>query len=142
MAPKAVAHVQASTVAGEEYRRKLRTLAGNWQLIARLPVLLDPVNNPVFFAWLSHKFLRLVVPWALLVALLASALAGGTFFRAALVLQLAAYGIAVAALALPALAQRVPLLPAAGTFLMLNVAALMSLPAALALDPTRLWKKH
>jgi len=142
MAREAVAHDQASTVAGEEYRRKLRTLAGNWQLIARLPALLDPVNNPVFFAWFSHKFLRLVVPWALLAALLASALAWGRFYRVALVLQLLGYGAALAAIFLPALARRVPLLPAAGTFLMLNVAALMSLPAALALDPTRLWKKH
>lgn len=142
MARDAVAHDQASSVAGEEFRRKLRTLAGNWQLIARLPALLDPVNNPVFFAWVSHKFLRLVVPWALLSALLASALAWGWFYRLAFVLQLVAYGIAILALWLPAIARRVPLLPAAGTFLMLNLAALMSLPAALALDPTRLWKKH
>lgn len=142
MARDAVAHDQASSVAGEEFRRKLRTLAGNWQLIARLPALLDPVNNPVFFAWVSHKFLRLVVPWALLSALLASALAWGWFYRLAFVLQLVAYGVAILALWLPAIARRVPLLPAAGTFLMLNLAALMSLPAALALDPTRLWKKH
>jgi len=142
MARDAVAHDQASSVAGEEFRRKLRTLAGNWQLIARLPALLDPVNNPVFFAWVSHKFLRLVVPWALLSALLASALAWGWFYRLAFVLQLVAYGVAILALWLPAIARRVPLLPAAGTFLMLNLAALISLPAALALDPTRLWKKH
>ncbi len=142
MARDAIAHDQASSVAGEEFRRKLRTLAGNWQLVARLPALLDPVNNPVFFAWASHKFLRLVVPWALLSALVASALAWGWFYRLAFVLQLVAYGAAILALWLPAIARRVPLLPAAGTFLMLNLAALVSLPAALALDPTRLWKKH
>ena len=41
-----------------------------------------------------------------------------------------------------ALATRLPLLPAASSFVMLNFAALLSLPASLAMDPSRLWKKH
>jgi poly-beta-1,6-N-acetyl-D-glucosamine synthase len=142
MARDAFAYDQASSEPGEEFRRKLRTLAGNWQLIGRLPALLDPVNNPVFFAWFSHKFLRLVVPWALLLAFAASALAWGWFYRLAFVGQLAAYAAAAVAVFLPRIARRIPLLPAAGTFVMLNAAALLSLPAALAWDPARLWKKH
>lgn len=142
MAREALAYDQASSQPGEEFRRKLRTLAGNWQLIGRLPVLLDPFHNPVFFAWFSHKFLRLVVPWALLAAFAASVLAWGWFYKLALAVQVVAYGAAAFALLKPELARRVPLLPAAGTFVMLNVAALLSLPAALAWDPSRLWKKH
>jgi poly-beta-1,6-N-acetyl-D-glucosamine synthase len=142
MARDALAYDQASTEPGEEFRRKLRTLAGNWQLIGRLPVLLDPVHNPVFFAWFSHKFLRLLVPWALLAAFTASVLAWGWFYKLALVVQLLAYGAAAFALLKPDIARRIPLLPAAGTFVMLNAAALLSLPAALAWDPSRLWKKH
>jgi poly-beta-1,6-N-acetyl-D-glucosamine synthase len=142
MARDAFAYDQASSESGEEFRRKLRTLAGNWQLIGRLPAVLDPVNNPVFFAWFSHKFLRLVVPWALLLAFAASALAWGWFYRVALIAQLAAYAAAAVAVFLPRIAKRIPLLPAAGTFVMLNAAALLSLPAALAWDPSRLWKKH
>ena len=37
---------------------------------------------------------------------------------------------------------RIPLLKTAGTFVMLNAAALLSLPACIALDPRGLWKKH
>lgn len=142
IARTAIAYDQPSANAGEEFHRKLRTLAGNWQLLARLPVLLHPRGNPVFFAWFSHKFLRLLVPWALMVALAASALAPGGFYRFAFFAQLLCYAWAVAGLWLPRLAPRVPLLPAASTFLMLNFAALLSLPVALALRPSQLWKKH
>lgn len=142
MARDAVAIDSASATLGEEFRRKLRTLAGNWQLIARLPWLLHPARNPVFLAWVSHKLLRLLVPWALLLALLASALAPPLPYRLLFALQLAAYALAALAWMKPALARQVPLLPAAGTFLMLNSAALLSLPASLAGNSQRLWKKH
>lgn len=143
LAQEAIAIDHGSAEEAEEFRRKLRTLAGNWQLIARLPRLLNPLTNPVFFAWFSHKFLRLIVPWALLAALLASAFASGAiFYRAALIAQLGAYVGAAAAIAKPRLCIRVPLLRAAGTFVLLNVAALLALPACVALDPRGLWKKH
>ena len=142
MARDAIAYDQASANASEEFSRKLRTLAGNWQLIARLPILLHPWRNPVFFAWFSHKLLRLLVPWALLLALLASALLPGGFFRFALIAQLSAYVLATIGLRLPTLARRIPLSSAAGTFLMLNLASLLSLPASLSADSSRLWKKH
>jgi len=43
---------------------------------------------------------------------------------------------------MPRFAARLPLLPAAGAFVMLNLAALLSLPASLAPDASRLWRKH
>lgn len=141
MARDAIAYDHVSANAREEFARKLRTLAGNWQLISLLPVLMHPLRNPVFFAWFSHKFLRLLVPWALLLALPASALAPGAFYRFAFLAQLLGYAWATVGLRLPKLAARIPLLPAAGTFVMLNLAALLSLPASLA-DASRLWKKH
>lgn len=50
----------------EEKRRKIRTLAGNWQLLAMRPELLSPRHNPLFFKFVSHKVLRLLAPFALL----------------------------------------------------------------------------
>lgn len=138
----AVAHDAASGSHAEEFRRKLRTLAGNWQLLARIPWLANPFRNRVFFAWFSHKFLRLVVPWALLAALVASCFAPWPVYRVLFWLQMLAYAAALFALLWPRLAARLPLLPAAGTFLMLNAAALLSLPAALAWSPAKLWKSH
>jgi cellulose synthase/poly-beta-1,6-N-acetylglucosamine synthase-like glycosyltransferase len=58
----------------QEFRRKLRTLVGNFQLLRAMPELLDPGRNPVFVQFVSHKLGRLVVPYAL-VALLVSNLA-------------------------------------------------------------------
>jgi biofilm PGA synthesis N-glycosyltransferase PgaC len=48
-----------------EFGRKVRTLAGNWQLFAKMPALLDPKQNPSFFELVSHKGLRLVGPFAM-----------------------------------------------------------------------------
>ncbi len=57
-----------------EFARKVRTLAGNYQLFAKLPWLLLPGKNPLWFQLVSHKLLRLVCPWALLGLLSASLL--------------------------------------------------------------------
>lgn len=141
MARDAIALDSASKDESEEFRRKLRTLAGNWQLMAMLPRLLNPFRNHAWFAFVSHKLLRLVAPWALIAALVASACAGHPFYVALLVLQLLAYALAVLAIARPDLAARIPFAGTAGTFVMLNAAALLSLPASLR-GTRALWKKH
>lgn len=49
----------------EEYGRKVRTLMGNYQLIARMPEVLLPFRNPVFVQFVSHKVGRLAAPYGL-----------------------------------------------------------------------------
>jgi poly-beta-1,6-N-acetyl-D-glucosamine synthase len=56
-----------------EFGRKVRTLAGNYQLIAKLPKLLVPGFHASWFELVSHKLSRLVCPWALGMLLIASA---------------------------------------------------------------------
>ncbi len=58
--------------AKHEFQRKVRTLAGNFQLFQLAPWTLS-TENRVLFQLISHKVLRLVVPW-LLMLLLVSAL--------------------------------------------------------------------
>ena len=48
--------------------RKVRTLTGNFQLVAWLPVLLVPFRNHVWLQFVSHKVLRLASPWVALAA--------------------------------------------------------------------------
>ncbi len=55
-----------STTAAQEKLRKVRTLTGNFQLLAWLPMLLLPVRNPIWLQFLSHKVLRLLTPWLLI----------------------------------------------------------------------------
>ena len=114
----------------QEFGRKVRTLAGNYQLLVKLPWLLVPFKNPVWFQLWSHKLLRLVCPFALLGLLLASTL--GAFLSPATQLersfcelltlaQLAFYVLA----ACGARAGRVGSL--ARTFVVLNAAAVVGL---------------
>ena len=79
-----------------EMKRKVRTLAGNFQLLAREPRLLVPGVNPVWLQFMSHKIGRLLVPYALVAVLMASAALapGSLFFAAALAAQLLFYGLA------------------------------------------------
>jgi biofilm PGA synthesis N-glycosyltransferase PgaC len=48
-----------------EFGRKVRTLAGNWQLFAVMPRQLSPLHNPSWFETVSHKLLRLLCPFAM-----------------------------------------------------------------------------
>jgi cellulose synthase/poly-beta-1,6-N-acetylglucosamine synthase-like glycosyltransferase len=93
---RAIAFDRAAPDAAVETRRKTRTLAGNYQILAIEPRLLVPLQNPVWLQYVSHKVGRLLVPWALVALFVASvALAGtGAVYTAALVLQLAFYGLA------------------------------------------------
>jgi hypothetical protein len=71
--PRARAFDYTSPDAGAETRRKVRTLAGNVQILWFEPRLLLPVLNPVWVQYLSHKVGRLLVPYALM-ALFASSI--------------------------------------------------------------------
>jgi len=96
---RAIAFDGASKDAAAEARRKTRTLAGNYQILALEPRLLLPFANPVWIQYVSHKIGRLIVPWVLVALFCASATlapAGGAIYIAALVLQLAFYGLAAA----------------------------------------------
>jgi cellulose synthase/poly-beta-1,6-N-acetylglucosamine synthase-like glycosyltransferase len=108
----------------DEFRRKIRTLSGNYQLMARLPSSLLPWRNPVWLQFMSHKVLRLVVPWALLGMLLSSAalLGQGPLYRGLFAMQFAFYALAVGGM-LESVARRVRFASAASSFLILNAAA-------------------
>jgi cellulose synthase/poly-beta-1,6-N-acetylglucosamine synthase-like glycosyltransferase len=72
--PRALAWDQPSQQPAEERRRKIRTLAGNYQLIQLAPWLLSPWSNPLWLRFVSHKLLRLLAPWLLLLLTLTTAL--------------------------------------------------------------------
>src|SRR3989338_489924 len=47
----------------EEHRRKVRTLFGNYQIFGLFPDLFNPLKSPVAIQLVSHKFLRVLVPF-------------------------------------------------------------------------------
>jgi cellulose synthase/poly-beta-1,6-N-acetylglucosamine synthase-like glycosyltransferase len=79
-----------------DFRRRVRTLAGNFQLLRVAPWLLRPDRNPTFFAFCSHKVLRLGSPALLALLLLASATQRGPLPAALLAGQILLYGLALA----------------------------------------------
>lgn len=125
---RARAFDRASDDAAAETRRKKRTLAGNYQILAQEPRLLLPVANPVWLQYISHKVGRLVVPWALMALLISSVvLAGsGAIYAVALGAQMVFYALAVAGAALEA---RQRMSRVAFTFVILNFSAIAGLMA-------------
>jgi hypothetical protein len=105
---------------GDEFRRKVRTLAGNFQLVARLPGALIPSRNPVWVQLVSHKLARLAVPWALLALLVFSALGESWLCRTALLVQGLGYGLGLVGLWTSRLGR---VGSVAASFLVLNTAA-------------------
>lgn len=110
-----------------EFSRKVRTLSGNYQLLQLAPWLLGG-SNPIRFEFVSHKLLRLAVPFALTVLLAASFWLSAPFYRVTLILQLVFYSLSVLALSRllkGGILARVA--DAAGTFVLLNGAAVVAL---------------
>jgi cellulose synthase/poly-beta-1,6-N-acetylglucosamine synthase-like glycosyltransferase len=113
--------------AAREFSRKVRTLSGNYQLLQLAPWLLSS-SNPIRFEFISHKLLRLAVPFALAVLLLTSFTLRGSFYRLVLILQLVFYALSVLALSgLLKSGYLGRIANAAGTFVMLNGAAVVAL---------------
>jgi poly-beta-1,6-N-acetyl-D-glucosamine synthase len=93
---RARAFDSASPDADAEISRKVRTLAGNFQILKLEPRLLLPWTNPLWFQYVSHKLGRLMVPYAML-ALIASSMAVANrslVYAAALAAQCAFYLLA------------------------------------------------
>ncbi|HVH68741.1 MAG TPA: glycosyltransferase [Gemmatimonadales bacterium] len=63
-APGAVATDVQSGSDATELARKVRTLTGNYQLIAWMPWVLHPRKNRLWWQFVSHKVLRLLTPFA------------------------------------------------------------------------------
>jgi cellulose synthase/poly-beta-1,6-N-acetylglucosamine synthase-like glycosyltransferase len=91
--PRARAFDYTSPDARAETRRKIRTLAGNVQILWFEPRLLVPVANPVWLQYMSHKVGRLLVPYALMCLFASSIALSGTslVYAAALFSQVAFY---------------------------------------------------
>jgi cellulose synthase/poly-beta-1,6-N-acetylglucosamine synthase-like glycosyltransferase len=136
--PQAVA-TDYPTAEGGEFRRKLRTLAGLWQLHLRNPRLFTAANR-MRFHFLSYKFGRLLLPWAVLLIWGATLALPHSPFRSFLLVDECV--LAVLALVDYVVPKRFPLKrisSPARTFLTMNAAALLALPV-LFVAPGTVWK--
>jgi biofilm PGA synthesis N-glycosyltransferase PgaC len=108
--------------AKQEFRRKVRTLTGNYQLLHLAPWLLTRAN-PLRGAFLCHKLLRLVAPFALLGALLSTLAIRQGAYEFLLGVQLCLYAMAALAPSAPRAGAVARLANVARSFVLLNTAA-------------------
>lgn len=136
----AVAWDTPSTTSAQERLRKVRTLAGNYQAVAFAPWLVVPFQNPLWFRFVSHKLLRLMVPW--LLCLLAASSVFLAFshplYLACLLAGVGAIALLVAANWLPALSDWLPV-RLLSTFFHMNVYAGQALVAYVRNPRLHLW---
>jgi biofilm PGA synthesis N-glycosyltransferase PgaC len=142
----AIAYDRPSRDAAQEKVRKVRTLAGNFQLLAAYPWLLAPWRNPIWLQFVSHKLMRLLAPLAMAVALLANAIlaadpAGGVLSRLTFAAQLAAYALAFLGLTSTA-ANRLRPVKLASAFLSLNWFVVLGFFEFLSNRNAHLWQNH
>lgn len=69
---EAKAYDRPALTAAEEYRRKVRTLTGNYQIFRLFSDLLVPFRNPVSPGLISHKLLRVLAPFFMITFLLSN----------------------------------------------------------------------
>lgn len=109
----------------KEFARKVRTLSGNYQLLQIAPWLLGS-ENAIRFEFVSHKLMRLFIPFALLMCLCTSAFLPGPFYRTALAAQVMFYALSLVGMARIRTGLFSRLGDAAYTFVVLNTAALVA----------------
>lgn len=110
-----------------EFQRKIRTLAGNYQLFAEAPWTLGP-GNRVFFQLFSHKVMRLLVPYFFVLLLLSATwLAAGSFVWTVIAVAQWIFWLSAAAALRFTLPVVHRLASAASALLVLNVAAVAGL---------------
>lgn len=117
--PKALAYDPQTLHTEQESRRKIRTLAGNYQLLFRYPAWLLPWKNRCWWQLLSHKYLRLAGPGFLLGCFFASLLLAkeSPFFQFILFAQLGCYFLALVGLLWKSCSVRAVTIPAGFVFL-------------------------
>jgi len=123
--PAAVAYDYPAAPGGE-FRRRLRTLAGLWQLFVRLPELFTSTNR-MRFHFLSYKFGRLMLPWAILLILISTAALPESSWRNFLLIdECILMGLAVLDQFMPRWFPLKRITSPARTFLAMNFAALLA----------------
>jgi cellulose synthase/poly-beta-1,6-N-acetylglucosamine synthase-like glycosyltransferase len=126
-------------VKGGEFRRKLRTLGGVWQIWVRMPQLFTSANR-MRMHFLPHKFGRLALPWLILIGICEAFALPDTPARTFMLF------VALAVLAVAAIDPMLPktfflrrISSPARSFVVLNAASLLSILVFI-VPPEKLWK--
>lgn len=139
--PRARAYDRAASSAAEEFTRKVRTIAGNFQLLRRETWLFSPLRNRLWVQTLSHKGLRLVGPFLLAGTFGANlTLLHSDFYRMTFVAQLFFYLAAIGGFLLRDARRRVRALVVPYMVCLLNWATAVALFRFLTQQQGAIWE--
>jgi cellulose synthase/poly-beta-1,6-N-acetylglucosamine synthase-like glycosyltransferase len=140
--PGARAYDRVAATGGEEFTRKVRTMAGKFQLFARERWLLSPWHNPLWLQTVSRICLRLLAPLFLVGALGANLLlAREGLYAATLAAQALFYSAALGGFLLRNGRRRLPILSVPYVVCLLNWAIVVGLMRFLAGRQRVTWDK-
>jgi biofilm PGA synthesis N-glycosyltransferase PgaC len=122
-----------------EFRRKVRTLAGVYQIVGQYPALLGP-SNRMWVHFFSHKLARLLMPYALIAAAAASFGLPAPWGRYVLAAQALFYAMAVADCWVPGASPLKRITSPVRTFAVLMAASLCAV-SVLFLPARYFWKE-
>lgn len=127
--------------ASQEFSRKVRTLAGNFQALRFEPALLNPARNRLWFQFVSHKIARLFAPYFCILAFVGNFFVPGSLFHVLLILQILFYGSALLKFTPLKSTALGSLIRISSTFVMLNAAAIVGFWMFLTGQEAAIWKK-
>ena len=120
-----------------EFRRKVRTLAGNYQIMQYYPALLGP-RNRMWIHYLSYKLGRLLLPFALLAIAVTCFWLPPVWMVLVLAAQTIVYGLAALDVWIPETLFLKKLSSPARTFVVMMIAAICAL-SVFFVSPQKLW---
>jgi len=125
----------------QEKLRKVRTIAGNYQLIVAHPEFFVPLRNSIFVQLVSHKVLRLVSPFCMALLLITNVVLAprALFYQSLLAAQLLAYALPAIGVLWPS-ARRWKVVKLTTAFLMLNWFAVLGVVEFLRNRNSHLWE--
>jgi cellulose synthase/poly-beta-1,6-N-acetylglucosamine synthase-like glycosyltransferase len=127
------------TALENEFHRKVRTLAGVYQVTRFLPALVGP-RNRIWFHFISHKLARLGLPFAMIAAAVSAVWLPGRWAPAALGVQAAFYLLAAIDLSVPDRVGLKRVTSPVRTFVVLMAAAAFAV-SVFFVPEGRLWKQ-
>jgi biofilm PGA synthesis N-glycosyltransferase PgaC len=123
--PEAKAFEESGRTVSEEFRRRIRIGAGNFQTLFRYPHMLLPRYGLAAYTFFSHKVLRWVFPFLMLGALISSLfLLDSPFYRTLFELQAAGYLAALLGFLMDRVGVRIPPFSVLHHFVALNLGLL------------------
>lgn len=122
-----------------EFKRKVRTVAGNYQMLRAYPQLFGP-RDRMWFHFISYKLGRFILPWAFIALLLTSFFLPAPIRWIVLGAQFAFYSLAVVDPIVPAGVSMKSLSSASRTFILLLSAPICALSVTI-VPPRTLWRE-